>query len=93
MSYRSPCDSAISPSLFNCIDETLNLPRNHNGREEDGRFQPLEKNLCQRLKDGIRDEEDGQSGVVFIVGHVQILLETIDLCISYVGSVQEGNKI
>jgi hypothetical protein len=43
--------------------------------------------LRQRLKAGIRDEEYAQRSIVLAIGHVKILLETIDFGVGVAWSV------
>lgn len=36
----------------------------HDDGDEDGWAELLEQNVCERLKDGVRDEEDGECCIV-----------------------------
>lgn len=65
----------------------------HDGRDKDGGFGPLQENVGEGLKDGIRDVEDGQGGVELRRIHVDVVEETGDFGISNVGSVKEANEV
>lgn len=53
----------------------------------------LQQHVGQWLEDGVADEEDGKSGIVLTVGHMQILLKTVDFRISDVCSIQERDQV
>lgn len=66
-----------------------NTPKNHDKRQEYTWSHLLEKHISQWLKDRIADEEDGQTVVVLAIGHAQILLETVDLCVANIGTIEK----
>ncbi len=68
-------------------------PHQHDGRDEDGRAKTLEEDLGERLKERVGDEEDCQRNVVLGVGHLEVLLQALDLGIANVGAVEEGNEV
>lgn len=68
-------------------------PRHRDCWDEDARTKPLEQRIGQRFEDGVDQEEDGEPNVVLVVAHVQIFLETLDLGIADVCSVNEGCQV
>lgn len=68
-------------------------PENHDDRNENRRSQALKKDVGQRLKETVRDEEDGESQVVFLTGHREVFVKTGDLGIADVGAVQKGEEV
>jgi hypothetical protein len=69
------------------------LTQNHDGGYEDAWSQPLEQDIGKGLEQRIAHEEDGERSIVLSVSHFQILLQTIDLGISDIRSVEEGNQV
>lgn len=45
-------------------------PENHDCGDEDAGLEPLQKDVGERLKESVRDEEDGERGIVVPTGHV-----------------------
>lgn len=62
----------------------------HYHRQEDTRAHLLEQYIRERLKDSIADEEDRKGRVVLTIGHLKILLQTVDFRIADVSSVEES---
>ncbi len=65
----------------------------HNDRDEDGGPDALEEHIGEGLKDGVRDEEDGEGRVVPRRVHTQVPIEARDLGVPNVCPVQEGEKV
>lgn len=61
-------------------------PKNHDYGNENTGSHSLEQNIGQRLKYRIRNKKYGQRGIVLVVGHIEILLETGKFGITNVGS-------
>lgn len=82
-----------TPSDLECqivhVKYRLSTPYHNDGQEDTG-LHLLKQDIGQRLEDGVTDKEDGQCGIVLAVGHLQILLKTIDFRIAYVRSIEEG---
>ncbi len=68
-------------------------PHGHNQGNEDARSQALEEDVREGFGQGVRDEEDGEGGVVLAVCHVEILLQAIQFRIPDVGSVEETDEV
>lgn len=63
----------------------------HDDGYENRRAKALQQYVGCRFKDGVRDEEDGECRIVLSSGHVmQVLLQSIDLCVSNVRSIEES---
>lgn len=60
-------------------DET---PRNHDEREPAARTELLEQQVARNLERRIGEEESGQAPIVLVICHFEILLETLNLCVS-----------
>lgn len=65
----------------------------HNGRDEDGRSRPLQENIGEGFKDGVRNVEDGQAVVEIASRHVNVIQKTGDFGISNVGPIEEADKV
>ena len=77
-----------------CLNEsypgtTWSYPSQHNAGNENTRPQPLEQDIGQWLKDRVRDEEDGQRGIVLVGGHAEILGEAVNFGISDVCTIEK----
>lgn len=70
-----------------------NTPNRHDSRDENTRSQTLEQDIGQRFEERIRDEEDGQTGVVLAAGDVKRCLQTVEFRIADVGAVEEGDEV
>ena len=68
-------------------------PDDHDGRNENTRSKALQKNIGEGFEEGVRDEEDGEAGIVLAAGDVEAFLQPIELRITDVGSVEEGDEI
>jgi len=80
---------AMNKSLHDS-DET---ETEHHKRQPDGRAELLQEEVGWDFEQDIRNEEDGEGGVVFIIDEVQLFLETEDGCIGDVYSIQEGEEV
>ena len=67
-------------------------PENHNSREEDAGLETFEKDVGERLKAGIGDEEYAQRSIILAIGQVKILLEAVDFGVTLVWSVNIGEE-
>lgn len=67
--------------------------RLHDNGDVDGRAQSLEQDVAERLKNRVRDEEDGQCGIVPGCGKIQVCAKAGDFGIANVGPVEEGQQI
>jgi hypothetical protein len=56
-------------------------------------FQAFEKNVRWDLEKHIRDEEDGQSGVVLVAGKIEIRDQAEDTCVRNVCSIEKGQQV
>lgn len=66
----------------------------HDDWYENRRTKPLEQNIRQGFKHGVRHEEDRQRCIIHARRHViQVLLEAGNLSIANIRSVQEGEKV
>lgn len=65
----------------------------HDDGDKDGRAQLFEQNVGQGLKHGVRDEEDGQGGIVAGYSESQILTHAGDLSVPDIGTIQEGQEV
>lgn len=72
-----------------------NSPQYHDGGDEYRGPQPFEQDIGQGLEQGIRDEEDGDGGIVLAarLGQVQRRLEAVQAGVANVGSVEEGDQV
>lgn len=68
-------------------------PGEDDSGEEDARGPPLDSDVGERLKAGVRDEEDGQGIEVVARLHVKRLLDVCDTSITDVCAVQEREEI
>lgn len=68
-------------------------PYDDNARDKNLRLGALEQHIGQRLKDRVRNEEDGERRVVLVVAHTQGLLQAFDFCVSDIGPVEKSSKI
>jgi hypothetical protein len=66
-----------------CHDKT---PGKHNDGQPSAWAELLEQQVTRHLKGRISKEKDGQTPVVLVICHVQILLETLNLGISDVST-------
>ena len=67
----------------------MRLTPHHDDGQENARPQLLEQNVGQGLEASVRNEEDRQTGIVLPVRHVQIFLESIELCVTDIRAIQE----
>ena len=74
-------------------EQRSTYPEDHNCRNKDTRSRPSENNVGDRFKDRVGNEEDGQRGVVLTVGHPEIFLQAIELCVPDIGPIQERTQI
>ena len=70
-----------------------NPPEHHDRGDEDGRPEPLEEDVGQRLEERVGDEEDGQAGVVLPACDVQRFLEAVEFGVADVGPVEKGDEV
>ena len=70
-----------------------NPPQDHDGGDEDAGLESFQQDVGEGLEKGVRDEEDGERGVVIPSGHVQACLEPVELCIANVCSVEETAEV
>ncbi len=68
-------------------------PQNHDDRNENTGAKALEQDVGQGFEEGIRDEEDGEAGIVLAAGNMEALLEAIKPGIAYIGTIEEGNEV
>jgi hypothetical protein len=83
---KDACDKQTMVVLNNahkCHDDT---PRDHDCRKPDAWTKLLEEQIRGDFEGGIREEEDGETPVVLIRTHVEILLKAFNLCIADVTS-------
>lgn len=92
----APVSSPI-PGSFPAVDGGstyhADTPSDHDDGQEDTRAQPLEQDIGQGFETGVRDEEDGQTGIVLAVRHVEISLQAVDFGIADVCAVEEGDQV
>lgn len=70
-----------------------NAPYGHDQRNEDAGSHALEEDVGQGLGQGVGNEEDGESGVVLAIRHVEVLLQAIEFRVSDVGSIEETDEV
>lgn len=70
-----------------------NAPKEHDSRDEDAGTKSLEEDVCQRFGEGVRDEEDGQSGVVLAASDVKGFFEADETGIANVGTIEKADQI
>jgi hypothetical protein len=63
-----------------------NTPRDHDCRKPDTWTKLLEEQIRGDFEGGICKEEDGETPVVLIRAHIEVLLKTFDLCVADVSS-------
>lgn len=69
-------------------------PGNHDGGNPDGRAEALHGHVGGDLGGDVEGKEDGDGDVVVpLARHAQSLLEACELCVSDVGSVEEGEEV
>lgn len=71
----------------------LGIEDAHDDGNKDGWTKALEENVCQRLKDSVRDEEDGQARIVRLCGELEIDIKMGDSSIPNVRSIQKCQQV
>ena len=68
-------------------------PSNHDGGQPDGRAEAFEEEVGRHLEDAVGEEEDGEGPVVLGAGHVEVFLQTFDLCVADVAAIEKGEEV
>lgn len=68
-------------------------PECHDDRDENAGAKALEQDIGQGFEERVRDEEDGETGVVLAACDVETRLEAIELGIADVCAVEERDEV